>query len=257
MRKSYASFGLTLAWILAAALPVATATAQELSLSYNSEWPPYSSGTGANVQGVLPALLDELLGARLGLELRHNGAPWKRAQRLVQQGSLDAFVTLPTESRLAFAKSSNSTVYSLEMLAIVKRGSRAETELTKRPAVESVSKLRVCDILGNGWAEQFYARNKVKFRTAKNVETCLRMIARGRMDVMIQPAAVAASQIKKAGLSDQIVVLPKAYDAMRFTLLLSKSFANADQLLSRFDALIFSMRQDGSYDELISRLRNR
>jgi len=229
--------------------------AQEISISYNSDWPPYSHGLRGEVAGILPRLLDELVGKRLGYTVRHNGAPWKRAQRLVEQGKLDAFVTVPTPARLKFSKRSASIVYRMEMLASVKRFSEAHKKLGANQTIDTVRTMRVCDLLGNGWAEQFYAKHNVDYFKAANAADCLRLISRGRADVIIQPAAVAVAEIKAAGLKDKIAILPTAYGALKFTLLVSSKFEGADALLTRFDELVERMRGDGSYGRLIANLR--
>ncbi len=245
---------LLLASVLAYATPVGV-RAQEISISYNSDWPPYSHGLRGEVAGILPRLLDELIGMRLGYAVRHNGAPWKRAQRLVEQGKLDAFVTVPTTARLKYAKRSASIVYSMEMLASVKRFGEAHKKLGAKPTIDTVRTMRVCDLLGNGWAEQFYAKHKVEYFKASNAADCLRLISRGRADVIIQPAAVAVAEIMAAGLKDKIATLPTAYGALKFALLVSAKYEGADELLARFDELVERMRSDGSYGRLIANLR--
>ena len=93
----------------------------------------------------------------MGRAVSHVGAPWKRAQKMVEAGRADAFVTVPTDVRLAYTDSSRNVVFTFEQRAFVKKGGAAEMALMEDPSLASIAKLRVCDILGNGWAIRFYA----------------------------------------------------------------------------------------------------
>ena len=137
--------------------------AQEVvKVSYNSAWAPFSSGTGEAVDGILPDLMQTILGEKMGLTVSHRGYPWKRAQKLVKHGDLDVLITVPTESRLQYTRSSNYVVYQFEMRVIVRKGSQAEQLLTNQPDVETLRGLKACDMSGNGWGKRYFAENELK-----------------------------------------------------------------------------------------------
>jgi len=230
------------------------ATAEPVKLAYNSDWPPYSSGVGKNVSGILPDVMREIIEKRMGREIAHTGSPWKRVQLRVKKGLADAFVTVPTKTRLNYALSSKGTVYSLEIRAVVKKNSTAHDSLKNDPGIQTFSKLRVCDILGNGFAKNFYGKHKIDYMTASNVQACLRMENIGRADVLIQPLATATSAIKSFGLEKVLITLPKIYAQMDFTLLLSKKSNLGVDFIKKFDAALTQMKKDGSYNELLLRL---
>ena len=250
--KYLATSVLCAAWALAGLAP---AVANELKLSFNSDWPPYSVGVGADVHGILPELMREIIEKRMGIRLSNTGAPWKRAQAMVKKGSQDGFVTVATEKRLAFANSSENVVYTLEMRPLVKRQGGAFDKLTRKSGLDTVRTLRVCDILGNGWAERYYAKNKIDYVTASKVRACLRMVEKGRVDVVIQPAATLAAEVKAANLGEELVVMPHVFAQMGFTLLISKESGFNEEFLNKFDATVKAMKEDGSYRKLIDRLR--
>ncbi len=231
------------------------ANAEPVKLSYNSDWPPYSSGVGKNVTGILPDVMREIIENRMGQKVIQTGSPWKRVQLQVKKGLADAFVTVPTKTRLSYAHSSKSIVYSLEMRAIVKKDSTAHDSLKNDPGIETFNKLRVCDILGNGFAKNFYGKHKIDFMTASNVRACLRMENIGRADVLIQPLAIANTAISSFGLKNVLITLPKIYAQMDFTLLVSKKSNLGVDFVKNFDAALTQMKKDGSYNELLLRLR--
>lgn len=250
--------------VLTAALAVLLSTAvsfpsgtraAELRMSYNSDWPPYSSGVGETVKGILPDLMTEIVGKRMGMKVRHLGYPWKRVQRAVELGSLDAMVTVPTDARLNYARSSRETVYTVEMRPVVVRGSGAEQQIGDAPVPATLRRLRVCDIIGNGWGKRFAEQHGLAPIMATKASSCLRMVARGRTDVTVQATAVANKEIAVEALQDRLAVLPVPLGSMEFTLLLSRRSALGDEFMEKFDDTVRGMIADGSYQALIERLQ--
>ena len=244
-----------LTFVTISCVVIGSATAEPIKLSYNSDWPPYSSGVGKKVNGILPDLMREIIENRMGLEVEQRGTAWKRVQLRGKKGLSDIFVTVPTATRKKYAISSKGIVYSLEMRAVVKKGSTAHESLQNDPGIETFHKLRVCDILGNGFAQNFYGKHKIDFMTASNVSACLRMENINRADVLIQPLAIASAAIKSFGLEKVLIPLPKVYSKMGFTLLQSKKSSLQPEFIRKFDATLAKMKEDGSYDALVKRLR--
>jgi polar amino acid transport system substrate-binding protein len=232
-------------------------SADPVKLTYNSEWPPYSIGAGNKVSGILPDLLHHLINDRMGLPTEHSGYPWKRVQRSVETGKQDALITVPTDKRLTWSYSSKSVVYSVEMKAVVKRGSAAEKALMSNTDAAALAKFNVCDILGNGWGSKFLMTHKIPYQTASNVGRCLDMISRGRMDVSVQSVAVAGQNIRDTKLDGDLVILPQTYGSMDFTLLVSKKKPGAREFLAKFDQVVGGMQADGSLQELVGKLRSK
>ena len=107
-----------IALLLAAAAFVFSAgqgIAAELKVAVNSDWPPFSYGTGKTAKGILPDLMKEIVSGKMGIDVVNVGYPWARTQRMVETGQLDAMITVPTEGRLKYANSSEELVYTVEM----------------------------------------------------------------------------------------------------------------------------------------------
>jgi polar amino acid transport system substrate-binding protein len=79
------------------------------------------------LNGVLTELLDTLFKSMPGHKLSFASVPWPRAQRLVESGDMDLFVTYPADSRLAYAHFTKSPLLVQELGYIVydKLGSKA------------------------------------------------------------------------------------------------------------------------------------
>lgn len=232
--------------------------ADEFKITYNADWPPYSSGSMEKVRGILPDLLNEIIGNRMGYTLRHGGFPWKRAQAQIESGAWDGIVTFPSNTRLTYTNSSKNSVYTLKQRPVVLKDSIAEQTLAKNPNIEQLKSMRVCMMIGDGWSKSFYESNKIAFIPATDIQACLRMVARGRTDVFLHPEAAVNMNARKANLSDELTHLPDIFGTMGFTLLLSKKsrYANTD-FIERFDDVLETMISDGSLESLIANLDSR
>ncbi len=221
------------------------------TLSVNSDWPPFSYNEGDEVDGILPRLIAEIVGKRMGIETQSVGNPWGRAQKLVEIGELDALLTVPTDQRLEYADASKSVVYEFRMQAATRDGSSVHVALGDKASIDDIKRFRVCDIAGNGWAEGFYAKHGITYYVAPTVATCLKMISADRMDVIIQPQAVLLREMRDANLEGKIKILEPTYQTMNFTLLLSKNSTIGEEFLQRFDRVVEEIRSDGSYDAVM------
>ncbi len=81
------------------------------------------------------------------------------------------------------------------------------------------------------------------------------MVAKSRVDVVIQPIDAANASIEAVKLRDSLTILPKDYARMEFTLILSRKSDFSEDFLNRFDKIMTAMKNDGSYESLISKLR--
>ena len=198
--------------------------------------------------------MHEIVAKRMNQPIAQYGAPWSRAQRYVQVGDLDGFVTTPTAERLEYTLRSKNIVYKFEMRAVVKRGSKAHELLRAAPGIASIMKLKVCDIAANSWAQRFYGKHEIRFREAARVYSCLKRIKRGRSDVLIQPSAVAVKEIVDAKMQKDVIVLPHVFGGMEFALMVSKRSPYASGFLEKFDRTLSQMKQDGSFDRILARL---
>jgi hypothetical protein len=102
--------------------PMRGAEAESLQATYNSEWAPYSFGSKDLVDGILPDLMTAITANQRGLEIENHGQAWATVQRSIRRSQLDAFVTTPTEQRLSFTFPSESVVYAIKMVPIVRKG---------------------------------------------------------------------------------------------------------------------------------------
>jgi len=239
---------------LSLSLSSAESLARTLKVGFNSDWAPYSVGSAEAVEGILPDLIREVLTKQMGVPVDVVGYPWARVQHLVENGEVDAFVTVPTIQRLEYALSSSETVYNVEMRTTVVRGSPVDKRLRDNTQPDALKTLRYCDILGNGWGKAYAAQHGITPIIVSKVISCLRMVQKGRADVVLQSSVVTDREIAAQNMGEDLVTLPTVYGKMTFTFLLSKKSTVGQGFVDRFDETLKRMKADGSYAELVNRL---
>ncbi|MCP5160247.1 MAG: transporter substrate-binding domain-containing protein [Hahellaceae bacterium] len=244
-------------WIIAIAFSMValSSTADTLSIAYNQDWQPYSSGEGNKVDGILVKLMNALLAEHMHLKISHYGLPWNRVQSSVKQGQFDVFITVPTPARLEYSGSSSNTVYTIEMRPVVLRNSETSHRIPNLNQLTQLRDFRVCDIIGNGWAKNFYESLQVEFTKVPTVDNCLMMISHARADLLVQPVEVTSMHAKALGLTDSLEILPLTYGKMEFTLLLSKESHVYPAFINQFDTMISELKTSGEYDRLIEQIK--
>lgn len=226
--------------------------AKEIKLAYNSDWPPYSyTNKDGKVTGILVDLLDTLFIKQLNIKTANFGFPWKRVQSETKSGSMDAFITVPTQPRLEYTLRSRNIVYTIRMQAITLQKPSLIGQISRVQNVYGLNTFNVCEIIGNGWGYRFWEQHNVKFKPVPKVSNCLLQIQKGRADLIIQPLAVGTAEIARLKLNKKLTILPKVYGEMKFTLLLSKRSAYGQSLVDQFDQAIDKLKSQKAYQPLL------
>lgn len=93
---------------------------------------------------------------RLGIRVIHEFYPWKRAQMLLRDGSLDGIMTTPTSERFGYAVFGREITYPLYKSLFIRRGnSELETTVRGFTRLENLKPWRLIDYTGNGWAAEY------------------------------------------------------------------------------------------------------
>ncbi len=69
--------------------------------------------------GIFREMLDVLFAMVPGYRIEYQGLPWTRAQRLVESGEMDLFVTFPATNRGAYAHFTKASIFTLDYGTIV------------------------------------------------------------------------------------------------------------------------------------------
>ncbi|MEQ9488174.1 MAG: transporter substrate-binding domain-containing protein [Alphaproteobacteria bacterium] len=254
-------------WVLAIRLlllaliglvPAAAVQAEPLRIAFNSGWPPYSSGEGASVDGLLVQLTREIIEKRMGQDIKVVGLPWNRAQHDVENGRLDALITYASPERLKYMNASREILFTLDTKAFVRADSAAELAIRRNPVLKTQRDFMHCVILGDGWSKTFLEKNQIPYQTGLNTQACLRQVEAGRQDVFLHVVETGQAALEEIGGDADIVVLPTVYSSVSLSLLINKKNPPVSaEFLSEFDRVLSAMKKSGSYYSLVSRLRGK
>ncbi len=224
-------------------------------VAYASEWAPISFGENDKVKGILPDLIEEIISKRMNIKVVHRGLPWARAQKAVENGVVDAFVTTATEQRLLYSMRSTTNILRVPFQAFTLKGSEVEIELTHGSSIANLGDYLYCDVLGNGWAKAFYNRRNIDYLVTSTLDNCLNMMVANRVDVIIHASPVAQMFIRKLAIDNKINMLPKIYpESPEFPLLLSKKSDFGSVFLQKFDAIVKDMKKSGEFAQLMKKI---
>ena len=222
-------------------------------VGYASEWAPISFGTGREVTGILPDLIEEIIVKHMGIPVSHQGFPWARAQEAVRHGVIDAIITTPTKKRLLYSLRSQSDILKVPFKAFVLTGSAAHQKLQEDRNIAELKNFRFCDVLGNGWARAFYENRHIAYEVTSSLDNCLKMMSLDRVDIIIHASPVAQMFVKNMKLSNTVSMLPKTYpESPNFPLLLSKKSNFGEEFLALFDETVQALKKTGEFDQIVA-----
>jgi len=234
------------------------ADAQEkrsFTIAYASEWAPYSYGLGAEVDGLLPRLMDKIFAGIVDFEVVHNGLPWERAQQVFFGGRVDGMVATATQERLSHGSRSAEAALEIPFHPIVRRDSALKQILLNDPGLTGARHFRYCDVLGNGWAKEFYSKRNIEFSISPTIDNCLQQLKLGRVDIVIHARPVLEIFSKQLGLEAELEIVDLKYDeSPQFPLLVSNSYEFADELIDAFDREVARLKSSGVYEEVVDDL---
>lgn len=235
------------------ALGLRPARAADFKVTFYNAFAPLSFETDSHeITGVLPDMVTEILGHRVGLPVSLQGLPWARAQALVQDGSADAFCTNPTPARLDYAVFTKIAAITTktELFYAVDNPRKAEIEAIK--TVDQLKGFTQGDYVGNGFAEATFKGLAIDY--TPTLDAVFRKIAVGRLDLFVGNDLVAKSVLKQAGLGDKIKSFPVDIgQPSHFHIGIRKSFADVDALVAKADAAIAAAEADGSLKKIVAK----
>ncbi len=262
MRDAMSAVALTRRSLLlavgAAALPLvapwraAVAAPGGLRINVFDQFAPVSFVEGGAVTGILPDLLTEVLGKRLGLPPSFQGLPWVRAQDGVKSGDGDAFCTNPTDKRREYAAFGQEAVLTTKNAVFYAKNNPRADEIRKIAKLEDLAAFSQGDYSGNGFAETTFKGLKIDW--ANSLELVMKKIAMGRNDIFVGTDVVGAWVLRQAKLSEEVVSFGvDIAKPSQFHLGIRKEFAGHEELLARYDAAVREARADGTLSRIIAK----
>ena len=157
--------------------------ADPLHIVYANSFPPVSFLDGGAMKGMLVDVLDEILGKRMDLTLRHDGLPWARAQDLVKDGGADAYCTNMTEARAAYCNFGAEPVIAMNYVVFYAKANPKAEAIRRITRLDDLAGFSQGDYLGNGFAEVNFKALKIDW--APTMERVFAKIVAGRNDISV------------------------------------------------------------------------
>jgi polar amino acid transport system substrate-binding protein len=234
--------------IMRGALVVVSAE-EPVKMVYSANGKPLCWGEGDTVQGILIDVSIQVF-KKLRVAATHNGFPWVRAQKMVEEGSADGFITIPTTERRSYADIGTEPVVTMKMVMIVKANSPKIGQLKIVKKASDLKPFVVLSYNGNSWAKDFLKDLNVDW--AVTVEQCLNKLVAGRGDVYISDENSEKFRIKKLNLEKQLVILPTVLDQRDFYLCIRKSSSHV-KLIPKFDQALKQIKAEGILQKILDK----
>lgn len=219
------------------------------------EWPPFTSKTLPNY-GSATALVSAISRVA-GIEPIYKFYPWKRAELKVLKGEVfAAFPYAISSEREASFDFSEILFYGQNVLIYhvdnehVPRGFRYESPT-------DLLGYRVGGISGS-FLRTALDQAGIEFEATTSLDQSIHKLVAGRVDFCIDDQVVLADAIQRL-YPDEVEdfrFLPKPFGERKPTsLLVSRTYPGAGQILERFNAALDVLKKSGEYDQIMEKLK--
>ena len=206
--------------------------------------------------GIFNDILTEAF-KRLGIELKKEVYPWKRAQKLVLEKKADGMVTLYTKQRKKYMVATKPIWYIKETI-FFRRDNPKACKILKINSFEDMKDLVLVETMGSGWAREQFEKHGIKHVFwVPTVDSAFNVLAKGRADIYMMYDINAYNILMKKQESEdplaeefqQIVAIAPTFASLPFRLLIRKDSPYAN-IIERFNEVIEEMKRDGTYKRI-------
>lgn len=225
---------------------------EPLSIAYGADYRPFAWEQDGKPVGVQKDFVDKILVEKMGLNVHHVSCPWKRCQKLVRDGAVDAFFTVPTPERAEYTIATEVAFYNthfvmhtgknnpfLEMLQTVKSISD----------LEALREIRHIHMLGSGWHERAL-RNMKRVSQINDGARIPLMLAYERADLYIEQLEMFRHQAKQLGVVDRLITIEEpSIRKLGWHLFIAKS-SEYVSLVSMIDKELTFLKESGHLQKI-------
>jgi polar amino acid transport system substrate-binding protein len=91
---------------------------------------------------------------RMGIPLKYEVFPWKRAQVIVETKQADALITIPTSTRFKYLAPSREPVFVMKYKIFTQRDNPNIEKIKSIQSFSDLKGLKIIDYIVDGWAEK-------------------------------------------------------------------------------------------------------
>ncbi|MCE2593669.1 transporter substrate-binding domain-containing protein [Motilimonas cestriensis] len=231
-----------------------TSFAQKIDL-VTLQYPPYQYESAGEVKGIAVDIVKEAFG-RLGIKAEIRVLPWSRAIRYIEQGQADAiFTAFKTPEREKFADYSNEILLWQTISLFV----RSDSTLEFNGDLKTLRGMTVGVVKGVNYGKSWdAAMNEGVFNSVElsnEGEQNMRKLLVGRVPIIVSNRFGAYANVNKTAQLNDIRELKPALEHIASYIAFSKK-RNLALTRDQFDQTLKQMKQDGSYQRIISTYYN-
>ena len=211
-------------------------------------------------KGIEVEIVDYVMG-RLGIKVKHEFYPWKRAQKRIEKGDADCMITTPTPARFKYAVFGKENILPNYWNLFIKKGdTRMVDKIAGLKKLEDLKPFVLLDFIGNGWTNAFLKkRDGFNIYEVARLEQIPLMIASGRAEIVINSSSWINWWAEKKGVQDQIQEFDINWPWTRFhfVFMLSRKSTWVEKgLIRALDEEGKKMKKAGIWHNLLKKFKN-
>jgi len=236
------------------------------------EFAPFEFKQGTEVVGIDVDIARHILN-KLGIEPEFKILPWKRAWSQVEEGEVEAvFTTSRKDKRKPFVIYPKEDMWVSDFVFFVKSDKRTKKFDGFNSAVQN--KLKVGIIPGNSYHSSFWSAFPYKdgsttflgdldksenlntqLKQAKDLESNLKKLAKGRIDLVIADRTVGQYTAKLHGISDQISFYEKPLYGKGYPMPFVKNskYPKLSEIAEKYEAELKAIKKSGEYEIIMNK----
>lgn len=241
---------------MAAAAPLARAGMAGLPLrvvNSGTLFPLHIDGGAGRMEGICADVL-RLIGVRQNWSVEYEAVPWARAQDMVRQGQADAFFTIPTAARRAYALFTGTPVYSFDRGVLV-----YHRDHPQRPGIEAavvnedLRAFAMATYLGDGWGETAWGAWP-HLRWARDIMASIRMVATQNVALLVQARELVHYHARQMRMADvlayrRVDFIPNSINHFHFGV--RKTYPGCAAIVAAFEHEQARIVAEGAMDGII------
>ena len=225
---------------------------EPLTVAYGADYRPFAWEQDGEPLGVQRDFVEEVLVQRAGLVVKHVACPWKRCQKSVRDGALDAFFTVPTVQRAEYAIATSVAFYHTHFVMHTGKTNPYLDRLKSVSTIEdieSLPNLRHIHMLGSGWHEQAL----INMKNVNQINDATRiplMLAYDRADLYIEQREMFRYQAERLGVIDRLVTIEEpSIRALGWHLFIAKNSDGAS-LIPKINKVLSKLKASGELEQI-------
>jgi polar amino acid transport system substrate-binding protein len=221
-----------------------------LTITYYDDFAPYSFlKADRTATGIYVDCMNEVLGRRAGMTLKHLAMPWARAQQEVKDANADGFCTSPSDARRAYVNFSREVMLQQNRVVVFAKDNPKADRIRKISKEDDIKQFSIGTYYGDARINTLFKDLNVDL--APDIKQSYMKVASGRVDIAVSDSAIWKYQARALGIRDKLdsVFLsdaPATYFGIR------KNHEAAADILEIFDKGIAAARADGTVERIIA-----